>query len=472
MTAVQHGLRGLAWALVLSAGVWATAAQAHTRSESLSVWEVQAQGPGLGQGAEVAVTVTVPVAEAQRLSADGRTPPSDAQLGAYLAAHLGARAQDQACPAVGAPVLPAAAAGFRRVELRWRCPQAAGLTLHSDAFYEQVPTHLMYARVRERGAAGALAAGVPGQPAAEPPADRFSEHLLSTERRSLAVGLDAAGAPAAHAAGFLSYLGLGLQHILTGPDHIAFLLGLVLVSARFKDLALVVTGFTLGHSATLALAVTGWLRPQPALVDVVIALSIALVGAVTAARALAGAEPAARALAGAEPATRALSGAEPAAQRPGRRVAGVAAAAGLGLLALAGLRAAGVGSVPVAVWLGVAVFAPCYLLLAARLPAQGAAPLRAVVTAVFGLIHGFAFANDLIEMQLPPGRLAELLLGFNLGVEAGQLVIVALWLAAGWALQRVAAAWHRALPRAVLAELLSSALVGLGLFWLVGRGLA
>ena len=413
----------VALALTLPAG-------AHTRSESLSVWLVQ--------GAAVSATVSVPEAEAMRLSADGRSPPADAALASYLASHLGAGAQGQPCAPAAAPLVAAAAKGFRRVELRWRCPQGGQLTIRSDAFYEMVPTHLMYARVRELG----LAAGGAGA------SERFSEQLLNTEHRSLNVGGGDSGAQALVSAGWLDYIALGLQHIVTGPDHIAFLLGLVLISARFKDLALVVTGFTIGHSATLALAVTGWLRPQPALIDVLIALTIGLIGAETLAHAL------------------------------GRRVRWLALAAAGALLAMAGLRLAGVGALPLALLLGLALFAPCYLLLAARLNAGNAttpgrgARLRAGVTAVFGLVHGFAFANDLIEMQLPAGRLAELLLGFNLGVEAGQLLIVVLLLGSALLLQRLLPRWRQWLPRQLVAEMIASALVGLSVFWIVVRSYA
>jgi hypothetical protein len=41
-----------------------------------------------------------------------------------------------------------------------------------------------------------------------------------------------------------------------------------------------------------------------------------------------------------------------------------------------------------------------------------------VVTVVFGLIHGFGFAADLLELRLPSGQLVSILLGFNLGVES------------------------------------------------------
>ena len=55
---------------------------------------------------------------------------------------------------------------------------------------------------------------------------------------------------------------------------------------------------------------------------------------------------------------------------------------------------------------------------------RDAARLRLAVTLVFGLIHGFGFAANLLEMWLLKERLFELLLGFNLGVEIGQLSLI------------------------------------------------
>ena len=55
---------------------------------------------------------------------------------------------------------------------------------------------------------------------------------------------------------------MGMMHIFTGVDHMSFLVGLVLISRRLRDLVFVVTGFTIGHSLTLALAVTGVIRPH------------------------------------------------------------------------------------------------------------------------------------------------------------------------------------------------------------------
>ena len=56
----------------------------------------------------------------------------------------------------------------------------------------------------------------------------------------------------------------------------------------------------------------------------------------------------------------------------------------------------------------------------------------------FGLIHGFGFAGALREIGLPEGDVPTALLTFNLGVEAGQLVIVVLTLALLFAVRRFA----------------------------------
>jgi hydrogenase/urease accessory protein HupE len=55
----------------------------------------------------------------------------------------------------------------------------------------------------------------------------------------------------------------------------------------------------------------------------------------------------------------------------------------------------------------------------------------------FGLLHGFGFANALAELEVPASELPLALLGFNLGVEIGQLAFVAVLLAAGRALERL-----------------------------------
>jgi hydrogenase/urease accessory protein HupE len=70
---------------------------------------------------------------------------------------------------------------------------------------------------------------------------------------------------------------LGIEHLLAGLDHILFVLSLVLVARRFKEIAKVVTAFTVAHCCTLALVVLKGFTISPKIVEPLIALSIAVV---------------------------------------------------------------------------------------------------------------------------------------------------------------------------------------------------
>ena len=70
------------------------------------------------------------------------------------------------------------------------------------------------------------------------------------------------------------YTVLGAEHILTGWDHLVFVLGLVLLIGSGKPLLWTITAFTLGHSATLALAALGFVNVSQAPIEALIALSI------------------------------------------------------------------------------------------------------------------------------------------------------------------------------------------------------
>ncbi len=76
----------------------------------------------------------------------------------------------------------------------------------------------------------------------------------------------------------VQYVELGFTHILPkGLDHILFVLGLFLLSTRWKPLLIQVTSFTIAHSITLALSIYGVFSLPPSIVEPLIALSIAYV---------------------------------------------------------------------------------------------------------------------------------------------------------------------------------------------------
>jgi hypothetical protein len=176
-----------------------------------------------------------------------------------------------------------------------------------------------------------------------------------------------------------TYFVLGIEHILTGFDHLLFVAALLFLVGFNRRLFWTVTAFTVAHSATLALSALGWVTLRQAPVEATIALSIVLVA-------------------------REALGKESSVSRQ---------------------------------W-------------------------PALVAFLFGLVHGLGFAGALREIGLPDHDLATALVTFNAGVEAGQLLVVALAFIA----YRVAFR----LPQATLARAPALyAIGGVAAFWTFGR---
>lgn len=404
-------------ALVIAQSVLvaATDVEGHTRSRSFSSWRVA--------GTAVTVLFTVRAFEATRLPrGPGESRPLVEVLAVHVGEHLGVRHEGEPCPPLAAPRPLAAREGYLRLERSFECARSArdggSYTLENDAFFDVAPSHVHIARVVIDDA-------------------RPLERVLTDDDRTptVAAPADGAGVAAASTAAATAgtYVVLGVEHILAGIDHLAFLLGLLLLCRRVREIVWMVTGFTLGHSLTLALAVVGAIEPDQALVEALIGFTIALVAFENVAVATGRAH------------TFALIGASV-------------------LLVLLGVKLlAGLGPSAVAL-LGLALFTGCYLPLA--ISREESARLRPLLTVLFGLVHGFGFAGVLAEVGLPRDRTLAALCGFNVGVELGQLAVVALLAGAGVALSVVARG--RGGVDGIV-DPASAALCGLGLFWFFAR---
>jgi hydrogenase/urease accessory protein HupE len=174
----------------------------------------------------------------------------------------------------------------------------------------------------------------------------------------------------------LQFVRMGILHIFTGYDHIAFLIGVVLIGGSFKTILKVVTSFTVAHSITLALATFNLISIPSRWVESAIALSI--------------------------------------------------------------------------------------MYIAVENLLFKAFDRRWVITFFFGLVHGFGFASALQEVHLPQHMLATALVSFNLGVEAGQLCIVAVLLPGLLYISRLR--FHETIVRGC-----SAVIFLLGSFWLWQR---
>ena len=67
---------------------------------------------------------------------------------------------------------------------------------------------------------------------------------------------------------------LGAKHMVTGYDHLLFLVGVIFFLYRLKDVVLYVSLFTIGHSVTLLAGVLGGIRANPYLIDAIIGFSV------------------------------------------------------------------------------------------------------------------------------------------------------------------------------------------------------
>jgi hypothetical protein len=376
---------------------------AHTRSETHSDWQIN--------GTHVETTVAIPEIEVKRLGPPNSTITNE-QVARYMQGKVTVSADGQPCANPGGAKALAATGQFRRVQYEFDCPSDKTMKLGFTAFFEIVPSHTDFAQISQAG-------------------HDFVEQLFLDDTRVIPVG-GPSSEQALRNAGFFKYVQMGIMHIFTGVDHMSFLVGLVLLSKRTKDLLFVVTGFTIGHSITLALAVTGILRPHAEYIDALVAFTIAMVGAENIAVATG---------------------------KPGIVAAGMG-----GMLILMALgNVLGLGGLPALLTLGAGIFAANYLMISGHL--ANAARIRLVVTLVFGLIHGFGFAAGLLEMKLPTDKLAQLLFGFNIGVEVGQVCVVLAVLGVTALLIKL----KLALPRRLVVDLASAALVGIGLYWFLGR---
>lgn len=103
----------------------------------------------------------------------------------------------------------------------------------------------------------------------------LAERMLSAETNGLTID---SRTTSVNNQSISQFLRLGVEHIITGYDHLAFLLGLLLAGGSLRRNAKIITSFTVAHSLTLALATLRLVDVSPAIVEPVIAASVVFVG--------------------------------------------------------------------------------------------------------------------------------------------------------------------------------------------------
>lgn len=393
-----------AWLGLLLVLVFAAApAHAHTRSQSRSNWVVA--------GDQIQARIEAEAVDVTRLYARGGEEPMDALFAEEVAHSLRVTAAGEACAPSGAPVAAIEPQGL--IVARWSlaCPTgtlARGpLQIESELFLSVAPSHLHFLAVRD--------------------GDASAEAVLTQSAPSAELDLRAAPEQQSFWSTVARFTPIGVEHVWTGLDHLAFILALVLLSAgNLRRIIVAATGFTLGHTLTLGLAAIGVLRPNSASIEALIGFTIAFValgvGAAGKDRFHTWSAPIALTLA----------------------VGGAASLASLAPMS------------PL-IWFGLAAFVYAY--------PRGFPQHTVWLALVFGLIHGCGFAGALSELDLPKPRLLASLFGFNLGVEIGQVAFIAAALLIAYVARK--ALRDAALTRAP--EFAAAALFALGIFWFTSR---
>jgi hypothetical protein len=247
---LHHALAvALVWAFCAASGV-----MAHTTSTGLATLAID--------GSELSWSITLTLAElesdAARLierAADG-DQPSAAKLAQQLKERVRFAAEDEACRP-GRVRIQGSRLGDGRVTLQmaFSCPRAPGKLEVTDELTQLFGPH--YRTIASL---------------ARP--DGTREERVFDDQRSSAL-LDLARPPGDWA----GFFALGVEHILTGWDHLLFLAALLVGSRGFWRVLGIVTAFTVAHSVTLSLAALGLVTLPAALVEPAIAASIVWIAA-------------------------------------------------------------------------------------------------------------------------------------------------------------------------------------------------
>ncbi len=391
-------MKGVATVLALLICIFiAPPSDAHSRSQSFSHWHIE------GQAVDFDFAV-----DARRVTQIAQLYEQTYDLSELLEQHLretvfvlqgSAHCELKSLESLGSGRSVITVSG------RFSCP---GKIAENDArasvtaFQAVSPTHIHIARVDNSGV--------------------VSEYVVREGRSSFALQADR---PANDAWGFIT---TGFMHVLSGFDHLVFLLALALVANTPRIAIFCITGFTLGHSLALAAATLGWVEPNERLIEAMIGFTIA------------------------------VTALEAGVHHGLNRRKALLAFSTLTLL-VALMPIANSNSV-IAIGIALALYAYA----TGRFSESQARTLLPLITTAFGLVHGAGFAGGLKEATLFRSEILMPLLGFNIGVELAQLCALVVFFSLPWIINR-----KSSIDLAFVTNYASVVIFGLGCFWFAQR---
>ena len=254
------------------------------------------------------------------------------------------------------------------------------------------------------------------------------EFMFASNQDTWVIGLP--GERNVNQSSYFGYFKSGVEHILSGWDHLTFLLGLLLLfTGRF--LVIAITGFTIGHSLTLGLGAMNVLRVHSEIIETLIGFSILLLAVEYFIKHTFEIDKLAKNLA-------------------------------LSLCAFLPLTV--FGDLDLILIIGLALFLTFYLSLTNHYSNLW---LPLLITIFFGLIHGLGFASSIAESGIPQDRLVPIILSFNIGVEVGQLAVAFALLA----LIKITKMYFHSSYFHYLHGAMGAFVFSMGTFWFISRAM-
>ena len=344
---------------------------AHYFSESFSKWNISDQDIKVNFNLlELEATRILKIDKYQKLLSNNLSENEIFEI--YLENNLFVESEGMGCDLKDDTKILSSKEGYLRVELNYKCPFSSNIKIVNNALFYLIDSHIHIARIYQNNSI-------------------LLEKALFFNDQSIHINEEVKEKKIFEQ--FSNFIHSGFTHIIGGYDHLIFVLGLLLLINNFKLLFLAITGFTIGHSITLALTALEIVIPNISLIEAIIGFTIMFVAL------------------------------EYFNEKQNSPYISIALLISLSTVLLI-LSVINILHIPVFLLAGLLIISISYFLIKNYYTSSD--KLLISLTVAFGLIHGFGFGSFLMSTNFDTSQAIVSLLGFNLGVEIGQLFFVGL----------------------------------------------
>ena len=387
---------------------------AHYFSESHSKWNIDGvKVEGVFNVFEIEATRTLQLPEIQKYLYEENLGESEAFV-KYLEQRIKVISGNKSCEQLKPMQLIESEEGSINVSMKFQCEQKDAILIINNAFFDIIPSHIHIARVYEEDSIILEKALF------------YNDQTINLETKN----------DKELNSNFLSsifnFIKIGIDHILSGYDHLLFIAGLVLLISSIRKLFIVITGFTIGHSITLIFSTLGYTVPNMMLIESLIGFTIFFLGL------------------------------EYYLQKT-KKFKEIFFILSTLLILLLVLSLVKTILISYLTMLGVIMFSIGYFGLYVSLKDKNI--LIYIVTVLFGLIHGYGFGSFLLRTEIENYNLIYGLLGFNIGVELGQIIFVLLLMT----ILKLMKVLKLDELKLFFEKLIFVLIVSLGIFWFISR---